>query len=74
MSRCSACNAAAFQRISHEEAAQHVTERLLELVQEFWQCGKVSVWWLPSCWLRCAARRLGAGVFLPSACVWAQAL
>jgi hypothetical protein len=43
MSRCSACNAAAFQRISHEEAAPHVTERLLELVQEFWQCGKVSV-------------------------------
>lgn len=40
MSRCSACNAAAFKRISHEEARQHVNDRLLDLVEEFWQCGK----------------------------------
>jgi uncharacterized protein with PIN domain len=40
MSRCSACNAAAFKRISHKEAAAHVNDRLLELVDAFWQCGK----------------------------------
>jgi uncharacterized protein with PIN domain len=40
MSRCSACNAAAFKRISHEEAAAHVNDRLLELVDAFWQCAK----------------------------------
>lgn len=40
MSRCGVCNAAAYTRISHEEAAAHVSARLLELVQEFWQCGR----------------------------------
>lgn len=62
MSRCSACNAAAFQRISHEEAAQHVTERLLELVQEFWQCGKCKkvVWMGPKSY---AAISLLEGLF-----------
>lgn len=40
MSRCGHCNAAAFRRISHEEAAVHVNAKLLELVEEFWQCGK----------------------------------
>jgi uncharacterized protein with PIN domain len=38
--RCSACNAAEYKRITHEEAAAHVTPHLLELVEEFWQCGK----------------------------------
>jgi hypothetical protein len=42
MSRCSVCNAAAFRRITHEQAAAHpeVTERLRSLVTEFWECGK----------------------------------
>lgn len=42
MSRCSVCNAAAFRRISPEEAAAHpeVTERLRTLVTEFWECGR----------------------------------
>jgi uncharacterized protein with PIN domain len=40
MSRCNNCNAADFRRISHEAAAAHVTIRLLDLVDEFWQCGK----------------------------------
>lgn len=40
MSRCGACNAAAYKRITHQEAAAHVSDKLLELVEEFWQCGK----------------------------------
>ena len=44
MSRCSSCNAAAFQRITHEQAAAHVNSKLLELVDEFWQCGRYLPW------------------------------
>jgi hypothetical protein len=41
MSRCGACNAADYRRISHKQAAAHVSNsKLLELVDEFWQCGK----------------------------------
>jgi uncharacterized protein with PIN domain len=41
MSRCGTCNAADYHRISHQEAAAHVSNsKLLELVDEFWQCGK----------------------------------
>lgn len=40
MSRCSCCNAAAFQRISCEAAAKLVPARVMEVVDEFWQCGR----------------------------------
>lgn len=40
MSRCSECNAAAFQLIQPKEAVRgRVSERVFELVQEFWECG-----------------------------------
>ncbi|GIM13011.1 hypothetical protein Vretimale_16204 [Volvox reticuliferus] len=40
MSRCNACNAAAFQLISPREAARElVPPRVFQLVEEFWRCG-----------------------------------
>jgi uncharacterized protein with PIN domain len=40
MSRCSVCNAAAFEQITREAAALLVPPRVMEVVEEFWQCGK----------------------------------
>eukprot|EP00775_Hariotina_reticulata_P004540 gene4540-4792_t len=47
MSRCSHCNAAAFQQISCEAAEPFVPAHVLEVVDEFWQCAACGkVFWM----------------------------
>uniref|UniRef100_A0A383WME7 Mut7-C RNAse domain-containing protein n=1 Tax=Tetradesmus obliquus TaxID=3088 RepID=A0A383WME7_TETOB len=47
MSRCSVCNAAAFQQIARGAAEALVPPRVMEVVEEFWQCGNCGkVFWM----------------------------
>ncbi|KAF6257473.1 hypothetical protein COO60DRAFT_1701845 [Scenedesmus sp. NREL 46B-D3] len=47
MSRCSVCNAAAFEQISRAAAAALVPPRVMEVVEEFWRCGSCGkVFWM----------------------------
>eukprot|EP00882_Tetradesmus_deserticola_P016922 GHRQ01018101.1.p2 GENE.GHRQ01018101.1~~GHRQ01018101.1.p2 ORF type:complete len:206 (+),score=79.89 GHRQ01018101.1:121-738(+) len=47
MSRCSACNAAAFEQITRATAAALVPPQVMAVVQEFWQCGSCGkVFWM----------------------------
>ncbi|WIA30602.1 hypothetical protein OEZ86_000682 [Tetradesmus obliquus] len=47
MSRCSVCNAAAFQQIARGAAEALVPPCVMEVVEEFWQCGNCGkVFWM----------------------------
>eukprot|EP00873_Tetraselmis_striata_P027358 jgi/Tetstr1/447622/TSEL_034983.t1 len=49
MSRCSRCGSAALGKIDHDEAAasEEVPERMLDIVQDFWQCSECrKVFWV----------------------------
>ena len=49
MSRCPKCNAAAFRLVPQEHVAARVPERVLGIVEEFFECGAcLQVFWMVS--------------------------
>jgi uncharacterized protein with PIN domain len=49
MSRCPKCNAAAFRRIPKDSVRDRVSERIFEIVDEFFECGGcLKVFWMVS--------------------------